>query len=200
MDPRPGVCWMDPADGLRCMAADLWWDGADPFVARDGGFLRYMATGELVVNGNRFGTSAEGLPELLVSLEYSGDRGTRDVEVCEGGLVLLHTKPDSTMLDEASAREVCAKVQKMRKEAGLRKTDEVDVFYKCTGGAAESVLSKVLTAQHEYDHAQGGLILSIRLGLARLYFPWPWQDAWTTFGTPTSSGTSQAASVGRSFQ
>ena len=33
------------------------------------------------------------------------------------------------MLDEATAREVCSKIQKMRKDATLKKSDEVDVFY-----------------------------------------------------------------------
>ena len=33
-------------------------------------------------------------------------------------------RSDAKMLQEATAREICAKVQKMRKEAGLKKEDK----------------------------------------------------------------------------
>ena len=107
----------------------------------------FMNTQKLTVDGNDFGPE-----DIVVSLEYSGDKGERDVSVLEGGLVLLSTKPDPSMLDEATAREVCAKVQKMRKEAGLEKSDEIDVFYSChvAASAAESMLAKVLVEQRAY--------------------------------------------------
>lgn len=116
----------------------------------------FMTSGKMSVGGNDF--SGE---DILVSLEYSGDTAVRDVEVCDGGLVLLHTKPDGAMLDEATAREVCAKVQKMRKEAGLRKSDEVDVYYEVAAGdsdkeCSESMLAKVITEQREYVEGRLG--------------------------------------------
>ena len=103
----------------------------------------FMASGSVTIGENAF--TAE---DILVSLEYSGDTKVRDCEPCDGGLVLLDTKPDASMLDEAMAREVCAKVQKMRKEAGLRKGDEVEVGFACS--ADDSTLAKVLTSQAEY--------------------------------------------------
>jgi len=114
----------------------------------------FMASGSLTLNGNTFGSD-----DLLVSLEYSGDKGQRDVEVCkdgdkQDGLVLLDTKPDGGMLDEATAREVCAKVQKMRKELSLRKSDEVDVFY--SSACADSMLVKVLAEQRSYVEGRLG--------------------------------------------
>ena len=109
----------------------------------------FMASGSTEVGGNKFSSE-----EILVSLEYSGDKGECDVEVIEGGLVLLHIKPDGGMLDEATAREVCAKVQKMRKEAGLRKTDEVDAFYGV--GGDDSMLGKVLAEQRKYVEGRIG--------------------------------------------
>jgi len=105
----------------------------------------FMNSGQMTVGGNSFGAE-----DILVSLEYAGDTTKRDVEPTEGGLVLLDTKPDGDMLDEATAREVCAKVQKMRKEAGLRKTDEVDIFFAVDGAGEGAMLPKVLASQREY--------------------------------------------------
>ncbi|KAL3922011.1 MAG: hypothetical protein SGPRY_004708, partial [Prymnesium sp.] len=59
------------------------------------------------------------------SINFVGDKEENDADACEGGLVVLNVKPSAAMLDEATAREVCAKIQKMRKEAGLRKEDKV---------------------------------------------------------------------------
>jgi len=63
-----------------------------------------------------------------------------------GGVVLLSKKPDASMLEEATAREVCAKVQKLRKDAGLQKTDEVEVGFECSS----EHLSRLLLAHSAY--------------------------------------------------
>lgn len=48
-------------------------------------------------------------------------------------LILLDVTPDSTMLDEGTAREIINRIQKLRKKAHLVPTDEVTVFYKAVG-------------------------------------------------------------------
>jgi len=111
----------------------------------------FVATGVLVIEEDSF--SAD---DILVQMEYAGEKGVQDVDSVEGGLVLLHCKPDVEMLSEAMAREVCAKIQKMRKEAGMRKEDEIEV---CYGAAAGSVLSSVLKQQSEYVASRIGRTL-----------------------------------------
>eukprot|EP00966_Prymnesium_polylepis_P028258 653862-Prymnesium_polylepis.1 len=85
--------------------------------------------------------------DIVVSIDFVGDKAQSDADTCEGGLVVLDIRPTAAMLDEATAREVCAKVQKMRKEAGLRKEDKVEVAYAAAEG---SQLARVLTGQAEY--------------------------------------------------
>lgn len=80
----------------------------------------FVLSGKLSLEGNEF--VAE---EIVVSINFVGDKEENDADACEGGLVVLNVKPSAAMLDEATAREVCAKIQKMRKEAGLRKEDKV---------------------------------------------------------------------------
>jgi len=114
----------------------------------------FMASGEMTVNGNKFTAD-----EIIVKLEYSGDTSQREADSSDGGLVLLDTKPDAAMLNEAMAREVCAKVQKMRKEAGLLKADVVEVGFSCESSGADgapSHLAQVLTQQAEYIEGRIG--------------------------------------------
>ena len=111
----------------------------------------FVSSGTMTVAGHEFGKE-----DILVSLEFAGDKGAVDVEECEGGLVLLSTRPDGGMLDEATAREVCAKVQKMRRDAGLVKSDEVDVFFAASGATSSSMLANLLTEQRAYVEGRIG--------------------------------------------
>ena len=102
----------------------------------------FVSSGKMTVAGHDF--VAE---DILVSIDFTGDKTLNDADTCEGGLVALNIRPTAAMLDEATAREMCAKIQKMRKEAGLRKEDKVEVAYSVEGGA---VLARVLTEQLDY--------------------------------------------------
>lgn len=108
----------------------------------------FMVSGTMTVGGNEFGAE-----DIVVRLEYAGD-ASRQFDKVDGGLVLLDIKPSAAMLDEATAREVCAKVQKMRKDAKLQKSDVVDVGFSVGDGtaaaSAASALTKVLNEQSEY--------------------------------------------------
>jgi len=102
----------------------------------------FMESGSITLGSNTF--SAD---DIKVSLEYAGDLGERDAMVLEdgAGVVLLSKKPDASMLAEATAREVCAKVQKLRKDAGLQKSDEVECGFACS-----EHLTKLILAHSEY--------------------------------------------------
>ena len=135
----------------------------------------FMASGSLTVGGNTFGKD-----DIVVQLEYSGGGSQEPMETEDKrGLVLLDTKPDGAMLDEATAREVCAKVQKMRKEANLRKTDEVEVGFTVEAGAAdggkceqgEPMLARVLLDRREYISGRIGRPLLPSAALPRLAVP-----------------------------
>ena len=106
-------------------------------------------TAELLADRTDLGDVIDG--EHVASLNDLLD-SMRDADTCDGGLVLLDLRPSAAMLAEANAREVCAHVQKMRKDAGLRKEDVVEVGYECAapadGGAA--ALPATLAEQAEY--------------------------------------------------
>ena len=93
----------------------------------------FLASGKLTIGANTFGPE-----DIVVQLEYAGGGSQEPMETEDKrGLVLLDTKPDGAMLDEATAREVCAKVQKMRKEAGLQKSDEIEVGFTVEAAAVD---------------------------------------------------------------
>jgi len=79
-------------------------------------------------------------------------------------MVLLDKKRDDTMLDEAVAREIVNRVQKLRKKAGLRFEDEVDVFYDLTGKESADLsfanIERVIKSQDEF--LRNALKLTIR--------------------------------------
>ena len=128
----------------------------------------FMASGTMAVGAH--GQFAKD--DIVVSLEYAGDTATCDAEALAdgGGLVLLSKRPDAGMLEEAMAREVCAKVQKMRKEAGLQKSDEVEVGF-AVDDAATSTLARVLVQQREYIAGRIGKPLLAAAQLPALAVP-----------------------------
>jgi len=66
----------------------------------------------------------------------------------------LIKKRDDAMLDEAVAREIVNRVQKLRKKAGLRFEDEVEVFYDLTGKESADLsfanIGRVIKSQEEF--------------------------------------------------
>jgi len=82
---------------------------------------------------------------------------------------LLSKRPDASMLEEAMAREICSKVQKMRKEAGLQKADEVEVGFACSSD--DSPLAKLLAGHADYIAGRIGKPLVPRAKLPSLAVP-----------------------------
>ena len=106
----------------------------------------YMQSGSIVVDGHKLSGD-----DLLINLVFDGDKTTYDASECEGGLVVLCTRPDEAMLAEATTRAVCAQVQKMRKDAGLQKQDTVEVCYAAPEGQeGSSQLCALLASSGEY--------------------------------------------------
>jgi len=133
----------------------------------------FLSKGSLTVGGNTFGKD-----DIVVQLEYSGGGSQEPMETEDKrGIVLLDTKPDGAMLDEATAREVCAKIQKLRKEANLRKTDEVEVGFHVEaesgqkGKGSEAMLARVLAEKCEYVKGKIGRPLLPAVSLPKLAVP-----------------------------
>ena len=126
----------------------------------------FMASGSITVGENVFSKE-----DIMISLQYAGDTGATDALVLDSGvgIVLLSKRPDASMLEEAMAREICSKVQKMRKEAGLQKTDEVEVGFAC--GSEGSPLAKLLTGHADYIAGRIGKPLVPRAKLPSLAVP-----------------------------
>lgn len=59
-------------------------------------------------------------------------------------VVLLDTKIYPELEEEGVARELINRVQQLRKKAGVKATDDVEVFYKLEDGAAGAKLVKVI--------------------------------------------------------
>ena len=113
----------------------------------------FLKSGSVTAGGHAFTSE-----DILIQLEYTGDATTsvefEDDEKSKGGLVVLDIFPTKAMLDEATAREVCAKVQKMRKEAGLRKTDSIEVGF--SSDVADSALVTILSEYGSYVEGRIG--------------------------------------------
>lgn len=79
-------------------------------------------------------TLEDGELKLVYSFgedDATEDKDKNEYEAHSDGtiVVLLHVKPDQTMLDQGLAREFINRVQKLRKKANLVPTDPVDVEY-----------------------------------------------------------------------
>jgi isoleucyl-tRNA synthetase len=98
----------------------------------------FKETGRLEVGG----VLLEG-EDLLLKKEFSGDGGVYQAEASADGslLVVLDVTQDEALLQQAAAREVCNRVQKLRKAAGLGLADEVTVYVR-----ADEALMRALQA------------------------------------------------------
>jgi len=128
----------------------------------------FMKTKSMSVGGHQFTGD-----DIMVAVEYAGPKGDRDIDSMEDGtgLIVLHTQPTAAMLNEAMARETCAKVQKMRKDAKLQKADEVEVGFSSALGV-ESPLATVLRSQADYIASRiGKPLLDTKSQLPKLAVP-----------------------------
>lgn len=101
---------------------------------------KYAETGEITVNG-----IALSKGDLIVN---------RYVELSQDGAHVTHTDNDVVVLldvnsypeleAEALSREFINRVQRLRKEAGLQATDDVDVFYEFEPGTGVDILTAIV--------------------------------------------------------
>ncbi|ESN95607.1 hypothetical protein HELRODRAFT_195134 [Helobdella robusta] len=91
----------------------------------------FQATGEIEVDGHKL--TGE---DLRIMYDFGRDGGSQHhFEADSDGeiLVLLDTTPDSSMLDEGLAREAINRIQKLRKKASLKPSDDITILYNATG-------------------------------------------------------------------
>ena len=88
----------------------------------------YRATGKLTVQGVELSSETE---DLIIKMKYVSENlaehfalGGED-DIC----VLLDTRQDEKLRNVGIAREIINKVQRMRKNAGLKVDDQIVVFY-----------------------------------------------------------------------
>ena len=106
----------------------------------------FLAGAELVVQGHKLVSE-----DLRIMYSFSGDQSAElstKFEADSSGdiLVLLDTTPDASMLEEGLAREIVNRVQKFRKSAGLKVSDEVTMHYAVSpaGHSLNTIITKYL--------------------------------------------------------
>lgn len=82
--------------------------------------------------------------EVQLVRGFSGDQSRFEAAFSDEILVVLDLEIDEGMRNTATARAICNRVQKLRKEAQLSAEDQVNVFYEVVRG---SRLEKVINEQ-----------------------------------------------------
>jgi len=103
---------------------------------------------KLVIQGHEIQSE-----EIRIMYSFTGDKSAELMEKYEADssedlLVLLDITPDESMQKEGNAREVCIRLQKLRKTAGLVVSDEVTVFYNIS--PKDHMLAQVVSEYHDY--------------------------------------------------
>ncbi|MCO5588900.1 hypothetical protein L7F22_042861 [Adiantum nelumboides] len=127
--------------------------------------LTFKSSGEIVVSGHRLSTG-----EIKVLREFKHPEGVNKVDMDAAGdgdvLVVLDLRPDDTLLDAGTAREIVNRVQKLRKKAGLEPTDSVEIFFEpleSGNGQESSTLKRVFEMQASYiQEALGSPMLPMK--------------------------------------
>ena len=108
----------------------------------------FVEGAELSVQGHKLEAT-----DLRIMYSFSGEKSAElsqkyEADSSEDILVMLDTTPDESMLEEGVAREVVNRVQKFRKSAGLKVSDEVTMHY--TISPSDHNLNKILVKHLDY--------------------------------------------------
>ncbi|XP_013398434.1 isoleucine--tRNA ligase, cytoplasmic isoform X2 [Lingula anatina] len=97
----------------------------------DAQLQQFLKMGEIVVDGH---TLAHEELRIMYTFDAEKDGTPSHYEAHSDNdiLVLLDISPDQSMLDEGIAREVCNRIQKLRKKAKLVPADDITVYYNAT--------------------------------------------------------------------
>ena len=101
--------------------------------------------------------------DIIVKYHFNHqeDANVAYATVDDGGMVILDLSVDSSILFSASARLLVNRVQKLRKSAGLRTNDQVQVLYTITGDGDEEFIHQMLDSQGDYISKSLGCIPTI---------------------------------------
>ena len=86
-----------------------------------------------------------GLDDLIVQREVKVDAEKYEALVGDDGklVVIIDVVENENLIKKFTVRKIITLVQNMRKEAGLKVTDKVQVFYEVTGSKADYVVSAI---------------------------------------------------------
>ncbi|XP_065901118.1 isoleucine--tRNA ligase, cytoplasmic-like isoform X2 [Dysidea avara] len=106
-----------------------------------------QSSGEMVVAGHTLTTEDIKLLYTVDTSQSSNYEAHSDGKM----LVLLNCTPSDEMKQEGIAREVVNKIQKLRKKAGLKASDEASIVYSYVGNLKKAVeLSNVISDYKDY--------------------------------------------------
>lgn len=128
--------------------------------------LSFESSGEIKVSGHFLCTG-----EIKVLREFKHPEGVNKEDIDAAGdgdvLVVLDLRPDDTLLDAGTAREIVNRVQKLRKKAGLEPTDFVEIFFEpleSEDGEQSSTLKRVFKTQASYiQESLGSPMLEMKI-------------------------------------
>eukprot|EP00250_Pteridium_aquilinum_P020701 c24911_g4_i1 orf=421-4026(-) len=128
--------------------------------------LDFEKSGEVVVSGHSLSVG-----EIKVIREFKHPEGVNKEDMDAAGdgdvLVILDLRPDDTLIDAGTAREIVNRVQKLRKKAGLEPTDNVEIFFeilKPVDGQEGCTLQRVFEMQASYiQEALGSPMLEMEM-------------------------------------
>jgi len=109
---------------------------------------KFVDGGDLVVQGHKLQSE-----DIRIMYSFAGEKAAElssryEADSCGDILVMLDTTPDPSMIEEGVAREVVNRVQKFRKSAGLKVSDEVTMHYSVV--PADHSLATVIIKHLEY--------------------------------------------------
>lgn len=128
--------------------------------------ISFEKSGEVVVSGHHLSVG-----DIKVIREFKHPEGVNKEDIDAAGdgdvLVILDLRPDDTLMDAGTAREIVNRVQKLRKKAGLEPTDIVEIFFeplKSGNGQESCTLQRVVESQASYiQEALGSPLLQMNL-------------------------------------
>jgi len=115
---------------------------------KDETLTKFVDGGELVVQGHKLEAA-----DIRIMYSFAGEKAAElsskyEADSCEDILVMLDTTPDESMLEEGIAREVVNRIQKFRKSAGLKVSDEVTMYYSVV--PTDHSLTSIIVKLHDY--------------------------------------------------
>jgi len=80
--------------------------------------------------------------DIKMALNFSGASANVQAESYEGVLAIFDMEQDESLRREGLAREIVARVQRMRKAASLSLEDEIEIFYETADQALKEVIAE----------------------------------------------------------